>query len=241
MTDWNVWFHSRFALHLTHFDRKLSTLSASSWRSRFHEYWKQQLFEDRKMRTEQRNNVATSHLNMSDSTGTSMLAKHWYPIHNRSFVAHGTRRLWMPCAPACRSFTSFQTGHTHTHTHPAEAGSDERQASYTRLCPGTAASGLIAIQLHCPVSRNSHEWVGSCPQRWCLPDHRNGSSAFTWQASYTHRCPSAVTPASQLCNPASRHCGTTKTHNGTSLSWCNASRPVNIRFRLSDGCQWQMN
>ena len=42
----------------------------------------------------------------------------WYPIQDRSFVAHGRSR--MPCAPAVsRSFTSFQMVHTHTRSYGA--------------------------------------------------------------------------------------------------------------------------
>ena len=117
-------------------------------------------------------------------------------------------RLWTLLLPsACRSFTSLQTGHTHTHT------------------PSRSWVWWTASQLHKIVSRHYRKWPDGNPATlpsvqeqpragWVLPTKvifaRPYRSTFTWQASYTHRCPSTVTPASQLCNPASRHCGTTK-------------------------------
>ena len=45
-----------------------------------------------------------------------------YPIHNRSFIAHG--RLWMPCAPAYKKHkTRFPLEHRVAHTHVLPFGS----------------------------------------------------------------------------------------------------------------------
>ena len=52
----------------THFDRKLSTLSVSSWKSRFHEYWKQQLSQHENQRSKTKHLLITMSWSMSRYT-----------------------------------------------------------------------------------------------------------------------------------------------------------------------------